>query len=100
MEFHEYVAGTTRARRYRDAQKAFRFRVYLGLEAYVVASLALGLAWAVSKSGAVPSLVHVNLGLSLGAVVVHYGSVSMMNVGPRVRGRRGSRGVAGGRAVP
>lgn len=77
MEFTEYVASTTRARRYRDAHKTLRFRVYLALEAYVVASLALGLASAVVRSGAVPSLVHINLGLSLGAVVVRYGSVSM-----------------------
>ena len=77
MELVDYTQLTTRARRYRDAGKTFRFGVYVAIETYVVVSVLLGLAAHWFGAGWVASLLGWNMAFAATATVAHYGSLSL-----------------------
>ena len=56
VELEEYLRFTPRRRRYRDADKTFRFFVYQILELYVAMALILGFAAVWLPAGAIRSL--------------------------------------------
>ena len=77
MKFKEYVAYSSRAQRYRDAQKTFRFRVYVLIETYILTSLAIGLFVASLPTGPLSWLAHANTVMSVAAAIVHYGTLCL-----------------------
>ena len=72
QEFHNFIKSHSRWQRYRLAQKTLKFRVYKGIEAYVLASfvLSLFLPWVTSEL--VASLLNGNIYLVAVAGLLHH----------------------------
>lgn len=75
MTFERYVQLRPRARRYRDAQKTFRFGVYLTLEVCVIFSLGLGLVAFWLEPGWIRSVCFAAFVLAPVAIILHHGTL-------------------------
>ena len=77
MKHDEYVRSTTRARRYRDAGKTFRFGVYMALEIYVLLAIVVGLLAAWLATGWIGSISTAMFLIAPVAIVLHHATLAL-----------------------
>lgn len=76
-DFETYVKIVPRLQRYRDADKTFRFLVYLSIEKYILVALFLGLIAIWIPSGWVRYSLLATFALTPLAILLHYGSLTL-----------------------